>query len=113
MTLKRRDDSNDRLEAYLAAHPPLLKDLLKRRLAHWQRYAVFTGSAIAMATNASADIRDLATLSMPLINAALLASEGAAAAPRSQSAQPAIGGIFPAYGSVNVIQPGEWVTIYG
>ena len=114
MTLKRRDDPTDRLEAHLAAHhPPLVSHLLKRRVAHWQRYAVVTGSAIAMATNGSADIRDLATLSTPLINAAFLASEGAAATPRSQSAQPAIGGIFPAYGSANVIQPGEWVTIYG
>ena len=49
MTLKRSEDSNDRLEAYLVAHPPQLKDLLKRRLAHWQRYAAVTGSAIAMA----------------------------------------------------------------
>ena len=144
-------DRIDRLESYIAAlRPPSWRAALKRSAAHWQLYAAVTGSAMAMATNASVlgagGIRDIAAGGMPdhpaakqfaaltqdalqeppLMKAARLAMarrksglflEGRAPAlvQASQSPAPMIssGGIVPLDSSVSVIQPGEWVSIYG
>ena len=43
----------DRLEAYLATLRSPAQDTQKRRAANWPLYAAVTGSAMAMATNAS------------------------------------------------------------
>ena len=46
-----------RLEVHFATlRAPSLKDVLKRSAGNWQMYAAVTGSAMAMATGASAAI---------------------------------------------------------
>jgi outer membrane protein assembly factor BamB len=57
-----------------------------------------------MGNNALAGPQDLATLNTPLIPPA---------ASVSQPGGPRIAGIFPVDSAASVIQPGEWVTIYG
>jgi hypothetical protein len=147
MSGARKVDQNDRLEAYLATlRPPAWKEALKRRAAHWQLYAAVTGSAMAMATNASVSsvpggIRDIArpaasllgakqpsaiSQETPLMRAVRLAmagrnpgrfieGEAPAIAQASQTQLPVVppGGIVPVDSTVNIIQPGEWVSIYG
>jgi uncharacterized protein (TIGR03437 family) len=107
----------DRLEANLG----------KSRMARWQRYASVTGSAVALATNASlagaqpfASFRDKpmlrsSVLSMAGRNARLLAAAAAMESAEAVQNAPAIspGGVVPLYSSVNMIEPGGWVSIYG
>jgi phage tail protein X len=89
----------DRLEAILAR-------ILKHRQSHWQLYAAVTGSAMAIATNAGA------ADTIP----SLVAAQPAITLPDA-SAQavttPTITIVAPNDGSGKVIQPGEWVSIYG
>ena len=124
MSTGRRVDPQDRLEAYLATlRPPSLKALLKRRAAHWQLYAAVTGSAVAMATNPSVSIAGagITAARMPNFLAARrhpghgLPGRAMAIGQVSPSNAPAIaaGGIVPLYGTASVIQPGEWVSIFG
>ena len=50
-----RNFADPRLEAHFATlRAPSLKDVLKRSAGNWQLYAAVTGSAMAMATGASA-----------------------------------------------------------
>jgi uncharacterized protein (TIGR03437 family) len=57
MGAERKFDLDRRLEAYFATlHSSSLKEALKRSAGNWQIYAAVTGSALAMATNASASI---------------------------------------------------------
>jgi len=110
MTRDRKSDPND---AYLATlHSSSLTELLKRSAA---RFAAVTGSAMALATNASAgtDIRDIAAHNAALISSVLLESQSAASPQTSQLIGPGIAAIFPVDGAASIIQPGEWVTIYG
>ena len=107
------------------------RDLPHRRSAgNWQLYAAVTGSAMAMATGATAavlvgeaDTGVLEARANPAgsQNLAILRAAGLAN-PRvntTQTAQPqgvpsiSPNGIVPLYGTTNTIQPGEWVTIYG
>lgn len=131
----------DRLEAYLATRrSPSLKETTKSRVARWQHYVAVTGSAVALATNASlsglgagmdpsllASQRPFASsqnepllrsikLAMAGRNTRLLAAAAALEAGKAaQLAAPAIspGGVVPLYSAVNIIQPGGWVSIYG
>ena len=146
----RKSDLDRRLEAYFATlRPSSLREVLKRSAANWQIYAAVTGSAVAMATSASAaDIgsggrntadaiasvlaakQNIATSRyMPLINAVRQAIDrqrcrtAAWRGPRVSGQvstvtpvdAPSIspGGIVPIFSTVNTIQPGEWVSIYG
>jgi uncharacterized protein (TIGR03437 family) len=143
----RKFDFDRRLEAYFATlRSSSLREVLKRSAENWQIYAAVTGSAMAMATSASASIigsgvRDhkadpiasvlaakqhlASSKNMPFTNAVRLAmawqgsgekSFHAAGVKVSQvGAAPSIspGGVVPVDGTVNTIQPGEWVSIYG
>jgi uncharacterized protein (TIGR03437 family) len=129
MSASRRD----RLEANLAG-------AAKRRVARWQRYAAATGSAMALATNASLSGLGAVMIDSPAAaappfaisqNEPLLRSVRLAMAARNsglfaaaaalegvqaaQSQVPVIspGGVVPLYSAVNIIQPGGWISIYG
>jgi len=118
----------DRLEAHLASlRSSSPKEVTKSRVARWQHYAAVTGSAVAMATNASlAPARPFAsspnqpmlrsvTRAMAGRNSRLLAAAAALEAAQATQKAPVIssGGVVPLYGTVNMIQPGGWVSIYG
>ena len=141
-----KPDLERRLDTYFATlHSPSLKEILKRSAANWRLYAAVTGSAVAVATGASAPAIGESTRTTrldpvasmratqhftssqrsPLTHAIRLAMAGqnpaarvfrpaalqAAHAVQAPSISP--GGIVPIYGSENIIQPGEWVSIYG
>ncbi len=111
-----------RLESHLAK-------AAKGRVARWQHYAAVTGSAMALATNASLSGLGAAQLPLasshhePLLRSVQLAMRARnsalfdAALPTVPAAQaaPAIsaGGVVPLYSKVNIIQPGGWISIYG
>lgn len=124
----------DRLEAQLAAlHSSAVPAALKPRLLRWQRYAALTGSAVALATNAplsTADPTPLAhfgvTQNEPLLRSVKLAAAArrsklfataaaidATKAALSQAPAISAGGVVSLYSTVNRIQPGSWVSIYG
>jgi uncharacterized protein (TIGR03437 family) len=132
---QRKHDLDRRLEAYFAALPSCsLKAALKRSIGNWQAYAAVTGSAMAMVTNASAsrignglpgispdpiasartNKELLAARDAVFMQRFLMASPGKTV-PASQAQAPSIspGGIVPLDGSENIIQPGEWVSIFG
>jgi hypothetical protein len=147
MGATRKFDLDRRLDAYFATlRSSSLTESVKRRAGNWQIYAAVTGSAVAMATGASAQnigtgIRDIAVESiasvlaakqflassqhMPLRNAVRMAiarhdsgpiilnasamKMGHASAAQAPSISP--GGVVPLFGSVSIIQPGEWVSI--
>lgn len=149
MGAKRQFDLDRRLEAYFATlRPASLREALKRSAASWQIYAAVTGSAMAMATSASASIigsavRDMTAVSIasvlatkrnsassrntPLIRAVrlamarqdsgerLLRGAGVKMSQASPAQAPSIpaGGVVPLDGRANIIQAGEWVSIYG
>jgi uncharacterized protein (TIGR03437 family) len=114
------------------AHLPssTLKDLLKRRAARWQLYAAVTSSAVTLAgaRNIAAGLMPdvlqaqqlpsypatplSAALGSPLANPYGLLFKTEPALPDATTT-PTIGAVVPASGTVRVIQPGEWVTIYG
>jgi uncharacterized protein (TIGR03437 family) len=105
------------------------EDVSKRRAAHWQLYAAVTGSAVAMATGAGAGIQDVTAKTIPNLLTAKRPSQHTARwdsglsfetepsgpTQASQSKLPVIaaGGIVPLFSKVSIIQPGEWVSIYG
>jgi uncharacterized protein (TIGR03437 family) len=107
MSGPRKLDLNRSLEAYFATlrHPS--PDDARRRAGNWHIYAAVTGSALAMATGASA----------ALINDAVTTPPVTLSSPQlpTADATPAISpnGIVPLYSTVNIIQPGEWISIYG
>ncbi len=134
MGAARKLDLDHRLEAYFATlrSSSFLKDTLKRRVENWQLYAAVTGSAVAMMTSASvsiigSEIRDTTTeppagvaavkpdfassRTMPMVRAVKASMARHASQAQSPSISPA--GVVPLYGTVNTIQPGEWVSIYG
>ena len=149
MGTKRKLDLDHRLEAYFATlRSSSMRRVLKRRMGNWQVYAAVSGSAVAMATGASAAIisssgmrvmreptasarlapRNLTSSNnVPFLNDVKLAltSQDAgqrlfnSARARMDAANPTqaptimSGGVVPAFGETNVIQPGEWVSIYG
>lgn len=142
-------DLDRRLEAYFATlRSSSLKEILKRSAANWQIYAAVTGSAMAMATGASASdigsgIREIPGETMASVLAAkqflasskngllthavrlAMARQGSgalminAAGVKLSQAIPAQapsispGGVVPLFGTVSIIQPGEWISIYG
>jgi uncharacterized protein (TIGR03437 family) len=147
MGARRKFDLDHRLDAYFATlRSSSLKEVLKRA-GNWQMYAAVTGSAMAMATSASAtnisSVRNmladpiasvLATRQYianpdqnPLMHAVRLAMARQSVAElflngahiqmsqQSVAQAPSIsaGGVVPNDGTLGVIQPGEWITIYG
>jgi len=95
----------------------------RRSAGNWQLYAAVTGSAMAMATGTAtavlageADTGVLEARANPAgsQNLAILRAAGLAKTSQPTGA-PSItpGGIVPLYGTINTIQPGEWITIYG
>jgi uncharacterized protein (TIGR03437 family) len=149
MGAARKFDLDHRLEAYFATlRSSALRNALKRSVGNWQIYAAVTGSAMAVATSASASIigsgiRDITVESIasvlaakrssasskntPLIKAVRLAMARQDSEERvlnartvetgraSQTQAPSIapGGVVPIFGTVSIIQSGEWVSIYG
>jgi len=134
----RKCGLDDRLDAYFATlRPAALKQALKKSAGNWQFYAAVTSSAMAMVTSASTSmivsgVRDIAadpvasartaklqfgsSKDLPLANAFRLAmarQAGANIAKASQTQAPSITAVVPLDGSTNVIQPGEWVSIFG
>jgi len=130
---------NRRLEAHFATlGSHTLRETLRRHRNTWQIYAAVTGSALALATSASAAAIHSGTEALDtnpsasavpdgphLASAANIAFINAAKRAMSRplahadsattAAAPSIspGGIVPLYGTANVIQSGEWVSIYG
>src|ERR1035441_5854185 len=128
MSASRRD----RLEARLATlHAGSLAEVKKGPAARWQRYAAVTGSAVALAANASLSSlgstpapasSPLAApwhskLAMAARSSRILTAAAALEAVRATqtAAAPAIspGGVVTLWGAENTIQPGGWVSIYG
>jgi uncharacterized protein (TIGR03437 family) len=131
---RRQADLDKHLEAYFATlRSTSLRETLKRRLGSWQIYAAATGSAMAMATSASAAIisgetRDIPTepvantrpgsqnvasmRTMPLLNAV---RQAMAKQDSLVSQAPSIlpGGVVPLFGTTSTIAPGELISIYG
>lgn len=101
----------------------------RRSAGKWQLYAAATGSAMAMATGATAAVIVGGTDDSALLsranpagsqNLAILRAAGLVTARNRPNATqttgaPSIspGGIVPLYGTINTIQPGEWISIYG
>lgn len=57
MRKAQKSDLDRRLEAHFSTlRPYALRDRLKRRAGHWQKYAAVSGSALAMVTGASTSI---------------------------------------------------------
>ena len=132
MDAPRKSDLEHRLEAHFATlRSSSPRTALKRSAGNWQVYAAVTGSAMAMVTGVSAaiigsGIRDITPAPVASVREAILnpASSGntrffnAAAVKTSHSSQaqaPSIapGGVVPLYGTSNIIQPGELISIYG
>ena len=130
MGTPRRFDPQHRLEAYFdTLRAPSLKDTLRHTAANWQVYAAVTGSAMAMATGASAAVISgeemapepfaSATNAKPLLSARAFAPVNRVAVPNLAPANPAqtpliaTDGVVPIFSKINTIQPGEWVSIYG
>ena len=149
MRARRKLDLDNRLEGYFATlRSSSLTDALKRSAGNWQVYAAVTGSAMAMATSASASIigngirenpadpiasvlaakQHLASSkNLRLTSAVRLAmarqdslarfvkgagvETGHATTAQAPSISP--GGVVPVDSTINTIQPGEWVSIYG
>jgi len=142
----RKLDLDHRLEAYFATlRSSSFRETLKRNMSNWQIYAAVSGSAMAMATSASASIigsgvrftrepfasvrvlkQQPASSNGSLFPtraklAAVLQAQGffnvvrAAVDVAAQTQAPLIepGGVVPIYSTENIIQPGEWVSIYG
>ncbi|MGA2880117.1 MAG: IPT/TIG domain-containing protein [Bryobacteraceae bacterium] len=140
MGAARKLDLDRRLDVYFATlRSSSLKDALKRSAGNWQIYAAVTGSAMAMVTSASASIigngiRDItgepiarstavkhnltSSKNIPIVNAVRLAMANGADLKIGQASQaqaPSIstGGVVPLDGRESIIQPGEWVSIFG
>ncbi len=129
----RKSLLDDRLEAYFAtlrASP--VGEALKRRMAHWQVYAAVSGSAMALATGASAAVVTAGARVTPERAASIRTvaqNPGSSKAPpflndpafalarisHAAQALPTIsaGGVVPIYSADQTIEPGEWVSIYG
>lgn len=136
MGAARKFDLDHRLEDYFATlRSAPLREVLKRNACNWQMYAAVTGSALAMVTNASAQIigsgiRDITadpiasarvaqeylanSENMPLRKAMIAGNSGKIAL-SSQAQAPSISpnGVVPLYGTSNIVQPGELVSIFG
>jgi uncharacterized protein (TIGR03437 family) len=140
MGAARKFDLERRLEDYFATlRSAPGREVLPRNACSWQMYAAVTGSALAMVTNASAQIigggmRNITadpiasarvaqeylanSQNMPLRNAIRLAmtpgnSEKIALSSQAQAPSISPGGVVPLYGTLNIIQPGELVSIFG
>jgi uncharacterized protein (TIGR03437 family) len=141
MSGAKTTDLKHRLEAYFATlQAPSARETLKRSAGNWHLYAAATGSAMAMLTNASASVIGTgpriagpghienflserrhfgASQNTPLAKAVRIAMARAdsenvrpkAATPKPPTITP--GGVVPLYSTTNIIQPGEWVSIYG
>jgi len=131
--MKLDSELERRLKAYFATLRSLeLKETLKRSLANWPVYAAVSGSAMAMATGASASIisNGIKTAREPSasvrlakpgsagskgppfrIDAILAAARADAAQTQTPSINP--GGVVPSFGTQNTIEPGEWISIFG
>ena len=136
----RKSDLDRRLEAHFEAlRPDALRRALKRSVGHWRMYAAVSGSALAMTTGTSASLISAGSpltpqaasvrLAMPspsdirfamvtryagqgFLHAGRLPRRLATASPRVRPTI-AANGIVPFYGVTGIIEPGEWVSIYG
>jgi hypothetical protein len=138
MSAPRKADPNDRLEANLstllkryAAHWQLYAAVTGSAMAMATNVPVssvgagirdFTEGQMSslLAANQSSVISENTPLTRAMRSAMatrnsglLLGGEAPAIVKASQSQTPAIGRIVPLYGTVGIIQPGEWVSIYG
>jgi uncharacterized protein (TIGR03437 family) len=132
----QKSDLEHRLEAYFATRRATsFKDILKRSAGNWQLYAAVTGSALAMVTNASAQMiasgvrgvtadpvasaraaQDYLANSQNMelrsaIRLAMAATIGAQA--DAQAPLIAADGIVPLDSTASIIQPGEFISIFG
>ena len=134
---RMKSDLERRLEAYFATlRSSSPREALKRKVGHWQIYAAVSGSAIAMATGAAASIIRSSAQVMPdpiasvrarqalssskgppfLREAmAVMARQGQGNEHASIALAPSIAraGVVPIFGTGNIIQSAEWVSIYG
>ena len=114
-------DLEHRLGSYFETlRSPSLKQRLRRSTANWTSYAAATSSAFALLTGASASIvgtsiHDRAINDKQHFGTSQNAPLNRAMAQVVQTMAPSInaGGVVPLDGNVSVIQPGEWVTIFG
>jgi uncharacterized protein (TIGR03437 family) len=144
MGTARKSELNHRLEAHFATlRSSSVKEVLKRSLANWQIYAAVSGSAMALATGASAAIIGSASRGTPdPVASSRLARQSAGSRlapmlndpllalviPRPESLQVAMGipqasqtmapsitpgRVGPIFSNANIIQPGEWGSIFG
>lgn len=140
MRRTQRFDLERRLETYFSTlHSSPLRATLKRKIEHWQIYAAVGGSAVAMVTGASATIigSGIGVTSEPTVSARAAQNMGSSMVPlfkdirlamaredatrksgisrQDQTQGPSIAsnGVVPLFGTTGIIQPGEWVSIYG
>ncbi len=140
MGAARKFDLDHRLEDYFATlRSTPAREVLKRHACNWQMYAAVTGSALAMVTNASAQIigsgiQDIAADPIAsariaqhflansqnlavrnVIRLAMATGNSGKIALSSQTQAPSIspGGVVPLYSTSSIIQPGELVSIFG
>jgi uncharacterized protein (TIGR03437 family) len=114
MGAARKFDLDHRLEGYFATVRSL-----KHSAGNWKLYAAVTGSAMAMVTNASAQIigsgiRNIAT--DPIASARAIVGIPRSLAPASVPLQAPLispGGVVPLDGTESIIAPGELVSIFG
>src|ERR1700733_3121988 len=107
MGVARKSDLDHRLEAYFATlRSSSLRDVLKRSAGNWQIYAAVTGAPSARSTAVKQTL--LSSKSAPPM---LQAVRVAMAQTQAPSISP--GGVVPLDGTANMIQPGEWVSIFG
>ena len=105
---------DQRLDAHFATlRSPSSREVLKRSAGRWQVYAAVTGSAMAMATSASAAVihNGVAYAAADPVASVRPVSQR----PATQGQAPAIfpNGIVPLFSTVSTIQAGEWISIYG
>jgi len=124
--MNRKPDIDRDREAYLATLRSPSREVLKHRLPQWPLYAAVAGSALALAGRPPVTGRLVAAEHAPQMRAArpsrarrksrpLFASAAAFDSQQSQLAAPAItpGGVVPLWGTVSLIQPGQWISIFG
>ena len=97
------------------------RERLEARLGHaspWPLYAVITGSALTLT---AAPLPHNAPNNSPHNAPIILAVRRAMAGPHTQAVAQAVqngpvinaGGVVPVYSTMSMIQPGEWVSIFG
>src|ERR1039457_4741768 len=112
MGAARKFDLDHRLEGYFATVRSL-----KHSAGNWQLYAAVTGSAMAMVTNASAQIigGGIRDITADPIASARVAHVAGKLGSQAEAPAPLIspGGVVPLDGTESIIAPGELVSIFG